>query len=126
MRAIRTSFTLAAALAILQACSPPSTPAPATAAATGAIRAASDAAARARAKQLVWIKFTDEDMNVGFVEIHATDKPRVYSYICDYDEDLPGQFCFYTAKGQVDLETEGVTVTSRRRGGCYPIDAQAQ
>ena len=125
MRAVKTSLILAATIAALQACGHPAIPAAAAPPVSAAMRTASEAD-RDRANQLVWDKFTAEGVNVGIVKLQDTDKPRVYSYVCDYDRDFPNEFCFYTAKGQVNLETTEVTLTSRRRESCHPFNARAK
>lgn len=113
MRAIRTPLVLAAALAILQACVHPPTPAPAAAAATGALRAAASEATMEQAEQLVRDKFAKEGGNVSQVEVYKTDKAGVYSYACYFARPERGQLCLYTARGQVDANTG--ELTARRR-----------
>lgn len=127
MRALKTSLVLTAAIATLQACGQPAMTRTAMPAEAGVVRAASDAD-RIHARRLVWDKFVAEDVNVGIVDLYETANPRVYNYVCAYDQDLPGkrEFCFYVAKGQVLLELESVSVLSRERESCHPIGAKAR
>ena len=112
MRALRMSLVLAAAIAALQACAHPPTPAPAAAVAAGALRAASEATLE-QAEKLVRDTFAAEGGNVSQVELYKTDKAGVYSYACYFARPERGQLCLYTARGQVDANAG--ELTARRR-----------